>query len=120
MNLNKNKSTKIQKITNNGLTWIDIQQPNRETIVDVLEANNYHHFIHELNIEDCLSKNNIPKLDRYKEYIFLILQFPSSDIKAPIDTNKNKLVKGKRKGNLVRKALHLEKSLSSSSTSSSS
>lgn len=120
MKLDKNKSTKIQKITNNGLTWIDIQHPNRETIVDVLETNKYHHFIHELNIEDCLSKNNIPKLDRYKEYIFLILQFPSSDIKVPIDTNKNKLVKGKRKGNLVRKALHLEKSLSSSSTSSSS
>lgn len=120
MKLDKNKSTKIQKITNNGLTWIDIQHPNRETIVDVLETNKYHHFIHELNIEDCLSKNNIPKLDRYKEYIFLILQFPSSDIKVPIDTNKNKLVKGKRKGNLVRKVLHLEKSLSSYSTSSSS
>lgn len=120
MKLDKNKSTKIQKITNNGLTWIDIQHPNREMIVDVLETNKYHHFIHELNIEDCLSKNNIPKLDRYKEYIFLILQFPSSDIKVPIDTNKNKLVKGKRKGNLVRKVLHLEKSLSSYSTSSSS
>ncbi len=119
MNLDKNKSTKIQKITNNGLTWIDIQQPNRETIVDVLETNNYHHFIHELNIEDCLSKNNIPKLDRYKEYIFLMLHFPS-DIKASIDTDKNKLVKGKRKGNLIRKVLHPKKSLSSSSSSSSS
>lgn len=119
MKLDKNKSTKIQKITNNGLTWIDIQQPNRETIVDVLETYKYNHFIHELNIEDCLSKNNIPKFDRYKEYIFLLLQFPS-DIKAPIYTNKNKLMKGNRKGDLVRKALHLKKSSSGSSSSSSS
>lgn len=117
MELDKNKSTKVQTITNNGLTWINIQQPNRETIVDVLKTYKYHHFIHELNIEDCLSKNNIPKLDRYKEYIFLILQFPSSDIKASIDTDKNKLVKGNRKGKLVRKALHFEKSLSSASNS---
>ena len=123
MNLDKNKSTKIQKITNNGLTWINIQHPNRETIVDVLETNKYHHFIHELNIEDCLSKNNIPKLDRYKEYIFLILQFPSN-IKEPIDKDKkNSQVKGiRRKRNLIRKVFHFRKSRlpSSSSTSLSS
>ena len=87
MEVDKTKSAKVQSITNNGLTWIDIQQPNRDMFNDVLETNEYHHFIHELNIEDCLSKNNIPKLDRYKEYIFMILQFPSN-IKEPIDKDK--------------------------------
>ena len=78
MELDKNKSTKVQTITNNGLTWINIQQPNRETIVDVLKTYKYHHFIHELNIEDCLSKNNIPKLDRYiafRKIIIISFQF---------------------------------------------
>lgn len=77
MDIDKKKTVKIEKITNNGFTWIDIQNPNRETILDVFENYKYKKFIPELNIEDCLLKNNIPKLDRYKEYVFLILQFPS-------------------------------------------
>ncbi|MGZ5549648.1 MAG: magnesium transporter CorA family protein [Nitrososphaeraceae archaeon] len=105
---------------NNGLTWIDIQNPNREIIIDVLETNNYLNFIHELNIEDCLSKNNIPKLDKYKEYIFLILYFPSKS-KTYINMNEKKLVKSKRKGTVnVLKALHLKSSSTLSSSSSSS
>lgn len=80
-------------------------------IVDVLETNNYHNSIHELNIEDCLSKNNIPKLDKYKEYIFVILHFPAKS-KTAVDKNEKKLVKGKRKGSIVvRKALHLKNHL---------
>jgi magnesium transporter len=31
---------------------------------------------HELNIEDSLSKVQIPKIDRYEDHIFMILQFP--------------------------------------------
>jgi magnesium transporter len=32
---------------------------------------------HELNIEDCLSKIQIPKLDSYEDHVFVILDFPS-------------------------------------------
>jgi magnesium transporter len=34
---------------------------------------------HELNIEDCLSKIQIPKLDRYDDHVFVILNFPIID-----------------------------------------
>lgn len=34
---------------------------------------------HELNIEDCLSKIQIPKVDTYDDHIFVILTFPSID-----------------------------------------
>jgi magnesium transporter len=119
MKFDENKS-KVQKITNNGLTWIDIQNPTREIIIDVLETNNYLNFIHELNIEDCLSKNNIPKLDKYKEYIFLILHFPSKS-KTYINMNEKKLVKSKRKGTVdVLKSFHLKSSSTLSLSSSSS
>ena len=31
---------------------------------------------HELNIADCLSKIQIPKIDRYEDHVFVILHFP--------------------------------------------
>ena len=34
---------------------------------------------HELNLEDCLSKIQIPKLDSYDDHVFVILNFPSID-----------------------------------------
>jgi magnesium transporter len=34
---------------------------------------------HELNIEDCLSKIQIPKVDIYDDHIFVILNFPTID-----------------------------------------
>jgi magnesium transporter len=40
---------------------------------------------HELNIEDCLSKIQIPKIDKYDDHVFVILHFPtgSSDSSIP-------------------------------------
>lgn len=34
---------------------------------------------HRLNLEDCLSKIQIPKIDRYEDHIFVILHFPTPD-----------------------------------------
>ena len=48
----------LEYITNKSLTWLDIQEPNRQKL---MKLTNYH--FHELNIEDCLSKIQIPKLD---------------------------------------------------------
>jgi magnesium transporter len=31
---------------------------------------------HELNLDDCLSKIHIPKIDKYKDHLFIILNFP--------------------------------------------
>jgi len=64
---------KFNIIENNGFYWIDIQNPTRSDI-DIL-GNQYS--FHELNLEDCLSKNQIPKIERYGNYIFMILQFPT-------------------------------------------
>jgi magnesium transporter len=32
-----------------------------------------------LNLDDCLSKIQIPKIDRYQDHIFIILYFPIAD-----------------------------------------
>ena len=65
----------LESITNNRLTWVNIQKPTREKM-NILEES---YLFHELNIEDCLSKIQIPKIDRYEDHFFVILHFPSID-----------------------------------------
>jgi magnesium transporter len=75
---------KSQTITNNGLTWIDIQKPTRNN----LEIIGQQYSFHELNIEDCLSKIQIPKMDKYNDYLFVILHFPTIEKKEKTSTLK--------------------------------
>jgi magnesium transporter len=69
---------KLETITNNGLTWTDIQKPTRDNIQMIGQKYSFH----ELNLEDCLSKTSIPKMDRYKDHIFIILHFPTVEKKG--------------------------------------
>jgi len=63
-----------EKINNNGNLWIDIEKPTRKKI----EILGQKFPFNELNLEDCLSKIQITKIDRYKDHIFIILHFPTS------------------------------------------
>lgn len=53
-------------------TWIDLQNPDRQYMEDL--ARDYS--LNALNVEDCLTKFELPKLDTYAEHVFLILHFP--------------------------------------------
>jgi magnesium transporter len=68
-------STRSDTITNKDLTWINIENPTREVMTEMLR-NGYP--FHELNVADSLSKIQIPKIDRYSDYIFVILHFPTT------------------------------------------
>ena len=70
----------LESITNKRLTWVNSQKPTRE-MLNILEES---YLFHELNIEDCLSKIQIPKIDRYEDHIFVILHFPSIDKRESI------------------------------------
>ncbi|GAI70360.1 unnamed protein product, partial [marine sediment metagenome] len=37
-------------------------------------AQNYH--FHPLDLDDCLSRIQRPKIDEYKDYLFLVFHFP--------------------------------------------
>jgi magnesium transporter len=65
----------LESITNKSLTWTDIQKPTRDKMSTLEQLYPFH----ELNIEDCLSKIQIPKIDRYEDHIFVILHFPTLD-----------------------------------------
>ncbi len=68
-------SDPLESITNKNLIWIDIQKPTRKKL-KMLEGK---YTFHELNVEDSLSKIQIPKIDRYQDHIFIILHFPTVD-----------------------------------------
>lgn len=63
----------LETINNNDLRWIYIQKPTR----DDLHTMGKKYRFHELNLEDCLSKRQILKIDRYEDHSFIILQFPA-------------------------------------------
>ncbi|MDE5762279.1 MAG: hypothetical protein K2H68_02055, partial [Bacteroidales bacterium] len=68
----KGKNVMIETIDFGAIKWHHIQNPTEEDL-EFLEEN--FHF-HPLDIEDCLSTNQRPKIDIYDDYNFLILHFP--------------------------------------------
>ena len=63
---------KVNVIEGDKFTWIDLQNPDRQHMEDL--ARDYN--LNSLNVEDCLTKFELPKLDNYAEHVFLILHFP--------------------------------------------
>ncbi|HYV52686.1 MAG TPA: magnesium transporter CorA family protein [Candidatus Eisenbacteria bacterium] len=62
----------FETIKNYDFTWTDIQKPTRENISTLGSQYPFH----ELNLDDCSSKIHIPKIDKYKDHLFILLNFP--------------------------------------------
>lgn len=62
----------VSEVNNKGVTWINIEKPSQKEISSLGER---FHF-HKLNLEDCLSKIQLTKIDKYEDYLFIILHFP--------------------------------------------
>lgn len=62
----------IKVITHNSLRWINIDRIDEESITYLKENHNFHH----LDIEDIQSESQTPKVDSYKNYLFIVLQVP--------------------------------------------
>jgi magnesium transporter len=62
----------IKVIEENGLKWINIDRVNDETLEYLRQNFNFHH----LDLEDIQSGSQTPKLDVYKNYLFLVLHIP--------------------------------------------
>lgn len=66
------KQLNLEQVTWGDLTWVNIVNPTtRET--EYL-AENYS--FHPLDLDDCLSRQQRPKIDEYKEYLFVVFHFP--------------------------------------------
>lgn len=62
----------VREIKNISLSWIDIQSPSEK---DMKELSRRFKF-HELDLEDCLSNIQRPKIDQYEDYLFMVTHFP--------------------------------------------
>ena len=63
---------KIETIQGEKFVWIDLQNPDRDDVEKLAKKYNFN----TLNIEDCMTKFELPKLDSYDDHFFVILHFP--------------------------------------------
>lgn len=66
------KKLNLDTLNWKGVTWIDIAPPGQNEI-DYL-AENYS--FHPLDLDDTLSRRQRPKIDEYKDYLFIVFHFP--------------------------------------------
>jgi len=58
----------MQSLAQAGFVWFDIHNPSLEELAPLGLALNLHH----LSLEDCLDEYQIPKLDTFPTYSFLL------------------------------------------------
>ena len=76
------KPANMKTLTWGDLTWIDIVQPTEETTKYLAE--NYK--FHPLDMEDCLSRRQLSKIEEYPQYLFVIFHFPFYDKATRVST----------------------------------
>ena len=80
--IKKEEQLNLESVTSKDITWVNIELPTeRET--EYL-AQNYD--FHPLDLDDCVSRIQRPKIDEYKKYLFLVLHFPVYDKEARATT----------------------------------
>lgn len=65
-----------QTLSHNDITWTDIR---RARVEDIGYLRERYPFFHPLDLEDCLSKIERPKIDEYENYLFVVMHFPVFD-----------------------------------------
>jgi len=53
---------------NGGYIWLDFTQPTKDDLLPLISVLKFH----PLSIEDCTDENQLPKIDMYENYTFLI------------------------------------------------
>lgn len=75
--------SKMVTVQGKKFDWIDLQNPDRNDVEKLAEKYNFN----SLNIEDCMTKFELPKLDSYDDHFFVILHFPPLSQKVGISKN---------------------------------
>lgn len=63
---------RINSISLGKLEWIDIERPTATETSYLAE----HYLFHPLDLDDCLSRIQRPKVDAYPDYLFIVFHFP--------------------------------------------
>ena len=73
----------LESLTWGDLTWVNIEGATEREIEYL--AQNYS--FHPLDLDDCLSRIQRPKIDEYKDYLFLVFHFPVFNKEAGVTTS---------------------------------
>ncbi len=68
----KEEQLNLESLAWGDLTWINIEQPTKQETEYLAQ----HYPFHPLDLDDCLSRIQRPKIDEYKDYLFLVFHFP--------------------------------------------
>ncbi|PIR55266.1 magnesium and cobalt transport protein CorA [Candidatus Peregrinibacteria bacterium CG10_big_fil_rev_8_21_14_0_10_36_19] len=68
----ESKKYKKIKFAESDLTWISLNDPTEAELASLRKTYKFHH----LDLEDCLSETQRPKIDDYDNYLFIVLQAP--------------------------------------------
>ncbi|MBI2917727.1 MAG: magnesium transporter CorA family protein [Chloroflexi bacterium] len=66
----------LQSLSYANTTWVYIERP---TAPDIEELARHYPNFHPLNLEDCLSRIQRPKIDEYRDHMFTVFHFPVFD-----------------------------------------
>jgi magnesium transporter len=78
----KEEQLNLESLTWGNLTWVNIEDPTEQETEYL--AQNYH--FHPLDLDDCLSQIQRPKIDEYEDYLFLVFHFPVFNRDARVTT----------------------------------
>jgi magnesium transporter len=73
----------VEIVRHGTLTWVNIEKPGPAEI-EYLRAN---YSFHPLDLDDCLSKIQRPKIDEYDDYLFIVLHFPAYNKRLRVTTS---------------------------------
>lgn len=62
----------MRSLTYQGITWHDDPNPQQKELLKLQDKYGFH----ELDIEDCLSEHERPKVEEYQTYLFLVFHIP--------------------------------------------
>lgn len=73
----------MESLTLGELTWINIVRPTDKETQYLAE----HYPFHPLDLDDVLSRRQRPKVDEYRDYLFLVFHFPVFDKERWVTTH---------------------------------
>ena len=76
----KEEQLNIEVVSHGRLRWINIERPG-EAEIEYLRQN---FAFHPLDLEDCLTRSQRPKVDEYEDYLFIVLLFPLFNERARV------------------------------------
>jgi magnesium transporter len=78
----KARELNVASVTHGDITWVNIERPTDREI----EYLSQNYSFHQLELDDCLSRIQRPKIDTHKDYLFVVLHFPVFNKRARVTT----------------------------------